>query len=243
MVQFLFSKALAEESAEQAVQAAPGWFKAAFEKLGEFPTWGWVLVAALLVCGVAAWRMAKGRERVVWTTRMVALGAVCMALSSVLSMIRLYRMPMGGSVTPASMLPVLLFAYLYGAVPGVTLGVLYGLMQFVLGGGSMVGVVPMLLDYPIAFGVLGLCGLCRGIKNERVGLLTGVAVGSFARFLASFLSGWVFYGEYCSYYGFESPILYSICYNGAFLLPDCLICMLVAGLLGVRLIRELRKVK
>ena len=64
----------------------------------------------------------------------MAVGVLCMALSSVLSLIKLWSMPMGGSVTPASMLPLLLFAYCYGVGPGMVLGALYGVMQFLLDG-------------------------------------------------------------------------------------------------------------
>ena len=232
------------EAVETAAEAEPTWLQTAFEKFAEMPVWGWVLLAVLLVGGVVLWRAVRGEKRTVWTTRMVSLGAVCIALSSVLSLVRLYRMPMGGSITPASMLPLMLFAYIYGTVPGVTLGIIYSILQIILDGGSAIayGVVPLLIDYPVAFGLLGLAGLFRKLKDERTGLLLGVVAGSVGRFLASFVSGWVFYGEYCTYYGFTSPVLYSICYNGAYMLPECVICVLMAALIGPRLVKELRKV-
>lgn len=242
------ANALAEEAAEEVIEEAAeenvSWLSQAFGKFAEFPVWGWVLVAVLLIGGVIAWRRIRGTQKTIWTTKMVSLGAICLALTCVLSMIKLFRMPNGGSVTPASMLPLMLFAYIYGTVPGVTLGVIYGILQFILDGGSAIayGVVPMLIDYPVAFGLLGLAGLFRRLRDERAGLLAGVIAGSVGRFLAAFVSGWVFYGEYCTYYGFASPVLYSICYNGAYMLPECVICVLMAALIGPRLVKELRRV-
>ena len=125
--------ALAEEAVEEAVEEAAeesvSWLSQAFGKFAEFPMWGWALVAVLLVGGVVAYMAVKGNRKSVWTTKMLSLGAVCIALSSVLSMIRLWKMPMGGSITPASMLPMMLFAYVYGVGPGCTLGVIYGLLR------------------------------------------------------------------------------------------------------------------
>ena len=122
----------------------------------------------------------------------MAVGAMCMALSSVLSLIKLWPMPMGGSVTPASMLPLLLFAYCYGVGPGMVLGALYGVMQFLLDGmaWAALGAIPNLLDYPIAFGLLGLAGCFRGSKAK---MTAGFVLGCFGRFMASFLSGFIFY--------------------------------------------------
>ena len=69
----------------------------------------------------------------------------------------------------------------------------------------------------------------------------GVVLACFGRYLASFVSGWVFYGSYASYYGFVSPVVYSICYNGAYMLPECIICVLLAMLMGNRLVKSLKQ--
>ncbi len=241
----LLNVALAEEAEAADAAAESSWLTQAFEEFGETTAWGWVLLGALLIGGAAVFallRKKQGNRRSFWTAKTMAVGAMCMALASVLSMIKLWHMPMGGSITLASALPLLLFAYCYGVGPGLTLGVLYGVMQFILGGQSAVayGIVPLLLDYPLAFGALGLAGLARGWKEEKTGIVLGCVVGCFGRFVMSFLSGWIFYGAYCGDYGFTSPVLYSICYNGAYLLPDCLICVLLSLLVGKRLVREMR---
>ena len=126
MANWFLGRALAEEAE---AENAPWSF------LGEGVTF-WVTVAVLLVVGVAVYLITrkKGSKKSFWTAKTMAVGAMCMALSSVLSLIKLWSMPMGGSVTPASMLPLLLFAYCYGVGPGMVLGALYGVMQFLLDG-------------------------------------------------------------------------------------------------------------
>ena len=213
-----------------------------FEKFSEFPLWGWIMVVVLLAGGVLLIVRSKNlSKKTIWTTKMLSMGAICMALSSVLSMIRLFSMPMGGSITPASMLPMMLFAYVYGVGPGCTLGVLYGVLQFILDGGNAAayGFVPMLLDYPIAFGLMGLAGLFRRMKDTRTGLTLGMVAGCIGRFAASFTSGVIFYGAYAPE-GWN-PVWYSIAYNGAYMGVECVICALLTILVGERLVREIRK--
>ena len=247
MFQFI-ANALAEEATAtdavvEAAEKTPTWFETAFKEMGKFPVWGWVLMAVLLIGGFIAYKAVKGDKKSAWTTKKLSMGAICIALSSVLSMIRLWKMPMGGSITPASMLPLMLFAYVYGTGSGCTLGVIYGVLQFILDGGDAAayGVTALLLDYPIAFAMMGLAGAFRSMKNENVGLALGVVLACFGRYLASFVSGWVFYGSYASYYGFVSPVVYSICYNGAYMLPECIICVLLAMLMGNRLVKSLKQ--
>ena len=243
---FLFRSALAEEAAdiaeaaEEVVEATPTWFQTAFKKFPEFPVWGWVLVAVLLVGGFVVYRMVKGEKKVVWTTRMIALGAICMALSTVLSMIRLYKLPQGGSITAVSMLPLILFSYAYGAGPGLTLGAIYGILQCVLDP-QFYSFPQFVLDYPVAFGVIGLAGLCGKMLDSRVGLSLGTVIACVGRFIASVASGVIFFAEYAP--EGMSPMVYSLGYNGSYMLPECIITVVVAVIVGPRLVKEFRKVK
>ena len=236
---------LAEE--ESTAASEPTWLETAFSKFSEFPLWGWLVMALLLILGIAflaGSKMKTGKGG--WDTQKMSMGAICMALTTVLGMIRLFRLPMGGSITPAAELPLLLFAYVYGAPSGITLGVLYGVLRFILDGGQFAwaGLMPNLLDYPIGYALLGLAGLfgqkSRSGSDEAKWLIIAILVGGAGRFFASFLSGWIFYGEYCTYYGFTSPVLYSICYNGAYMLPNYIICSVLGAIVGPRLVRQLR---
>lgn len=246
---YLLSLALAEEAGEaaetveEAVEAAPSWFENAFGDLAEMPLWGWLILAVLLVGGIVAFRLVKGSSKTksVWSTKTISLGAICMALSSVLSMIKIFELPQGGSVTAVSMLPIILFAYAYGVGPGLTLGAIHGVLQCILDP-YIVSIPQFLLDYPVAFGVIGLAGLFRSMNNDRVGLTVGSVVACVARWLAAVASGVIFFAEYAEGSGM-SPLVYSITYNGSYMLPECVITAVVAALVGARLIREMRKVK
>ena len=215
-----------------------------FEDMTEMTVGGWVLLALLLSGGVVTFLLLRKKAgKPFWTARTMSVGAMCMALASVLSLIKLLPMPMGGSLTPASMLPLLLFAYVYGTVPGLTLGAVYGVMQFILDGGQFLwtGLIPNLLDYPIAFGLLGLAGCFNKLENERKGLALGFLLGCFGRFAASFTSGVVFYAEWAPE-GMH-PIVYSAGYNAMYMLPECLLCIGIGIFVAPRLVRQLRRVK
>lgn len=231
------------ETVAETVAAQPSWFETAFKKFGSFPLWAWCFVGVLLVLGIVL--IMSNRKKKVWTVKMMSFGAICMALSSVLSLVRLWRMPMGGSITPASMLPLIVFAYVYGAGPGVSLGALYGIMQFILDGGEFAwaGLLPNLLDYPLGFACLGLAGLfgtaAKSDKDNTVRLVIGTVVGVLGRFFCSFLSGWIFYGEWAPE-GWN-PIVYSAVYNISYNGVECLICVALAILIGSRLIKAVKK--
>lgn len=242
ILDLIIPAALAEEA-----EAEPTWLQNAFEKVFEQPVAFWVIVAALLIAGIAGYILTRRKtdRRAFWTARTMAVGAMCIALASVLSLIKVWSMPWGGSITAASMLPLLLFAYVYGAGPGVTLGALYGLMQLLLdgmpvpfAGSAFLNFLSAILDYPLAFGLLGLAGLFQG---SRAKMLTGFAVGCAGRYMTAVLSGWLFYGQW-AWEGWN-PLLYSLVYNIAYMLPDTLICMVIALLVGERLARELRKTR
>ena len=86
----------------------------------EFSLTTWAILACLLILGVVLFIMTQNRKK--WTTRMMANASLCIALSFILSYVKLYEMPQGGSVTLASMLPIFMFAYAYGVAPGLMIG-------------------------------------------------------------------------------------------------------------------------
>ena len=100
-----------------------------FKKLGELTPASWIAIGALVALGAVLLVVSGKRDK--WSPAMLAFAALSIALSFLLSNIRLYRMPQGGSVTPASMLPLMLFAYAFGVAPGLLAGLAYGLLQLV----------------------------------------------------------------------------------------------------------------
>lgn len=187
----------------------------------------WSILAALLIFGVVLFVITKSQKR--WSTRMMANASLCISLSFILSYIKLYEMPQGGSVTLASMLPLLLFAYAYGVAPGLLIGFAYGLLQFVQGG-WFVHPVQFLLDYPLAFAMMGFAGIARKLPDTW-GMIPGVLAGMSLRFFCAFLTGVFFWGE--TVQG-QSVWAYSAVYNGAYLIPETMICMMIAMIPQIR---------
>lgn len=156
--------------------------------------------------------------------KILAEMASAIALSGVLSLIAIFTLPQGGSITLASMVPVLLFALRRGPKLGAIAGTLLGLVVLV----EMPLVVhpaQLLLDYPFAFGALGLAGLFRNRP------LIGVAVGITGRFIMHFISGVIFFASY-AWAGWD-PIIYSAAYNAGYLIPE----MVISGFIIVILVR------
>ena len=195
---------------------------------------GWILLAVLIACGVALLAIARSKQK--WTPQMMANAAICMALSFVLSYIRLFKMPQGGSITPASLLPILAFAYYHGTVPGLVVGIAYGFLQMIQDP-WIVGAVQAALDYPLAFGCIGLAGVVGQLQrkhgwNELISWLAAVLMVGLGRFVCHVLSGVVFFAEYAAGSGL-SPMVYSLSYN-SFVFVDLASCLVVVAFPQVR---------
>lgn len=167
-----------------------------------------LVLIGLLCIGIAAAlvRGSKtGGSRI--TTRQLMFSAMAMALATVTSMIKLFDAPMGGSVTPCSMLFIVLIGYWYGPKAGILTGVAYGILQLIIDP-YILTLPQMLVDYPFAFGALGLSGF---FADSKYGLQKGYLLGIFGRWVFAFLSGYIFF----SYYAWEgwNPAAYSAVYN------------------------------
>ena len=195
---------------------------------------GWILLAVLAACAAGLVYIARSKQK--WTPHMMANAAICMALSFVLSYIRLFKMPQGGSITPASLLPILAFAYYHGCVPGMVTGIAYGFLQMIQDP-WIVGAVQAVLDYPLAFGCIVCAGAIGQLQrkygwNELVCWLAAVLTTGAGRFVCHVLSGVVFFAEYAEGSGM-SPMVYSLSYN-SFVFVDLAICLVVVAFPQVR---------
>lgn len=230
---FFCSLALAEEAAaeETAVKADPTWIQDAVKKFGETPGAVWIAVVALAALALILIAISKTGKR--WNSRMIAMGALSIALSFVLSCIRLFRMPTHGSVTPGSMLPLMLFAACYGVGPGLLAGLAYGVLQY-FQDPQFLNVWQFLFDYILAFSALGLAGLAW--KKKDSWLYISIPIAVLGRAVSAILAGIMWAYEYLDYgltigtMEFSSPILYSVVYNGVYLIPEMAICLLLAFL-------------
>jgi thiamine transporter len=156
------------------------------------------------------------------TPRVLAETAIFVALATALSLIVVYTLPQGGSITAASMVPILWLALRRGPKVGIAAGVLYGFIQLALLP-YVIDPVQLLLDYPLAFGVLGLAGLFQKYP------VVGAAVGISGRFVMHFVAGVVYWAP------IEAPTLnpfvYSAVYNASYILPELVISGFVLYLL------------
>lgn len=228
----LFGSALAEEAAE-AVEKTPAWGEELIEKFLETPTQVWIAVAALAAIAVILFAISRSSKR--WNASMLSMGALSVALSFVLSCIRLFRMPTHGSVTPGSMLPLMLFSACYGIGPGLLAGLAYGVLQY-FQDPQFLNVWQFLFDYLLAFAALGLAGIAW--KKSDKALYGAIPLAVLGRAVSAILAGLMWAYEYLDYglkignMEFSSPLLYSIVYNGVYLIPETVICLLLALLIA-----------
>ena len=159
--------------------------------------------------------------------RALCEGAVLIAVAQILSLIKLWEMPWGGSVV-LSMVPIIMYAVRWGFGPGMLASFVFGVLQFVFDGGFAIGWQSIIGDYLLAFTVLGVAGLFRGRKG---GIFLGTTVGGLARFMVHYVVGATIWAEYMpdAFFGMsmKSPWFYSLLYNLAYMVPNILITLLV----------------
>ena len=176
---------------------------------------------------------ARPRNRGRSATRMLCEGAIMVALAQILSYIKLMELPNGGSLTPA-MFPILLFALRWGLKDGLLAGFVFGLLQLIFDGAYAWGWQSMLLDYLLAFTPLGLSGLFKG---KAWGIFPGTVLGCAGRFVIHYISGITIYriAAPTEVLGtvFDNPELYSLVYNGSYMLPNTVLALVIAALLYV----------
>jgi len=147
----------------------------------------------------------------VFSTKIMTETVTFVALATVLSYIKIFSLPQGGSVTLASMVPILWLALRRGPKVGIFAATLYGVVQFALGP-YIIHPAQVLLDYPIGFGMLGFAGFFR--KRPFIGIILGII----GRFVIHFFSGIIFFAIYTPQG--MNPAVYSALYNGGYLLVE-----------------------
>lgn len=206
------------------------WFTKIFEKFAELQPWAIVLVAVLAVGSVAALiiiskKSKKGTEashvKKGWNTKMVIIGALCIALAFVLSYVRIIHMPQGGSITLASMLPIMMFAYIYGTPKGLVVALAYSFLQM-LQDMYIVHWAQAIMDYTLAFMSLALAGLFK--KS----IFPGVILSGICRYIFHVVSGIIFFASYApNPNDLTSVLIYSASYNSVVLIELVIIIALL----------------
>lgn len=182
-----------------------------------------LIMVAILLAGCALFGSNKK-----FSSKQLAFSAMAIALAVVTSMIKLIHMPMGGSVTLLSMFFIALIGYWFGLGAGLTTAFAYGILQLVIDP-YILSLPQMLVDYIFAFGALGLSGLFS--KNtSKFSLHLSYIVAVVGRYVFAFISGWIFFGMYAGDYGFNSAVIYSLAYNGAYLGLEALITLIIISI-------------
>ena len=170
------------------------------------------------------------------TTQKLAFSAIMLAMSIVLCFIPIYKMPMGGEITLLSMLPISFVSVKYGLKQGLLTAGLYSIFQLVLGiaGGNVfvytqtifAVVICVLFDYIVPFTALGLAGIFR--NKGHTGIVGGIALAVFIRFCCHYITGVIIWGQWAEN---MSKYLYSLIYNGQYMLPEMIITCIAATIL------------
>lgn len=151
------------------------------------------------------------------STQTIVEVGVTAALAFVLSLLRLYRMPQGGSIT-LEMVPIFYLAFRSGTGPAVWAGAILGLLNLI-SDAYVIHPIQLLLDYPLPFAVLGLAGMFKARP------IWGMTVAGAARLLIHVLAGVIFWGSYAP--EGQNVWVYSLVYNATFLVPQLILSIVV----------------
>ena len=195
------------------------------------------LIIALMLVALFVAAYFIGKRDIKISTKLLTISAVLIALAFVASNMKLFKMPMGGSITLFSMMFICLIGYWYGIGAGILAGVTYGLLQLIVD--PYIVTLPQLLtDYPLAFGALGLSGIGHHIDKktesgvfEFGGLQIGYILGVIGRYAFSVISGVVFFAEWAP--EGQSPLVYSLTYNISYLGVEGIITLVLISLAPV----------
>lgn len=182
-----------------------------------------VLIAALVA--IAVFLRSKEKKSSKLTTKQLTFSAMAMALATVTSMLKLFEMPLGGSVTLFSMFFIILIGYVYGAKVGIITGFAYGLLQFVLDP-VFYSIPQMIVDYPLAFGAMGISGF---FSKKKMGLQIGYVAGALGRLAFAWLSGVIFFAAYAEGTGMNAAV-YSLAYNGSYIAVEGIITLILISI-------------
>lgn len=159
-------------------------------------------------------------------TRLIAEIGLTLALGIVLHMIPLYQLPQGGRITPGSLVPIFILSIRRGPKIGMLAGGILGLLVYLIEP-FFVHPIQFILDYPLAFSLLGLSGMVPNIP------VLGIILGMIGRLLSHIISGVVYFSSYAPQ-GIN-PWIYSITYNASVILPDAILALVITIIILPRL--------
>lgn len=203
-----------------------------FSKLLDVEPRAWitlVIIIALSAAGLILLSKNKKQTSATLRTKKLVYGGICISISFVLSYIRILHLPQGGSITLASMFPLVLYSMVFGPVAGIVAGIAYGFLQLIQDM-WVVNLAQLLLDYPLAFGCIGLAGIApKAIKNIQLRTAVAIIIALMGRGIMHIISGTLFFADYAP--EGMSPFIYSLGYNGAVIGGELVITLVLAMIL------------
>lgn len=192
----------------------------------------WVsLAVAILLIGIIAILCISNKRL---STRALASSGVTLALSFVLLILGVPPVPNGGSITLASLLPVMVFAFFYGFTPALLTGIVLSIVYF-LSAPYVLTPLTFFLDYILAFSCVAIVALFKNaIKNKTAALVVGISAAYGWRFPMHFISGIIYFdmGVICEGFPTDNAVIFSLAYNAAYLIPDYLIAAIAGAILS-----------
>lgn len=196
-----------------------------------------MIVSAVIIMALLVAVYILGGKKDVNNTRALVYGAVAVALSFALSYARLFKLPQGGSVTFASLLPLMIYCMMFGTRRGLLVCLVYGTLQ-ALQDPYIIHPMQFLLDYPLAFGLIGVSGIFvekNLFKNKIVGFVLGAVLAVGLRYACHVCSGVFAFADYFYWDSelmskYDSAAIYSLAYN-SFALVDMAIAIVAGSLM------------
>ena len=189
-----------------------------------------MIVSAVVFMAIMVVMWFVGDKRKMSDTRSIVYGAISIALSFALSYARIFKLPQGGSVTFASLLPLMIYCCMFGTRRGLIVCTIYGVLQ-ALQDPYIIHPMQFLLDYPLAFGLIGVSGIFmeKGVFKDKkvVAFLLGGVLAVVLRYACHVCSGVFAFADYADLDKYDTAIAYSMAYN-SFAFVDMIIA-LVAG--------------
>lgn len=188
----------------------------------------WVSIGCIAALAIALTLLCIFGKK--YSTREIAYAGICLALSFALSFLKVSPVQFGGSITLASFVPLLIYAYKFGPVKGTLAGIMLGLFNFI-SGPYILTPLTFILDYVLAFASIGLMGFAS--RFGKLPLTAKVTIGTVlvyvARFIFHLLSGFIYFAENAIWVDLPAPnmFVYSFIYQCVYLPADCVICIIV----------------
>lgn len=188
-----------------------------------------VIIAILISLALYFHKSQSDTSKKASITKQLTFSGAAMALGLITSeFLPNFELPMGGSITIFSMLYIVLIGYLFGLKAGLMSAVAYGLLQFVLDP-FFYSIPQMIVDYPLAFGALGLAGI---FANKKNGLILGYITGVIGRYIFAVISGVIFFAHYAP--EGTPAIVYSLSYNATYIVPEAVATLILLAIPPIR---------